>query len=155
MITPLDIEKKEFKKKIRGYCTDDVDDFIFSVRNDFESIYRENIELKEKLESLSGELQKYKNIEDTLQNTLIVAQKASEDLNQSAVKKAEAIVMEAENKRDAIIKDSNDQVVKIKSEYESIRRNFEIYKSRYKNLLEQKLRDIDMNFNIYQEERDE
>ena len=49
MITPIEIENKEFKKGIRGYNQDEVDEFLDMVKEDFEQLYRENLELKEKV----------------------------------------------------------------------------------------------------------
>ena len=48
MITPIEIENKEFKKGIRGYNQDEVDEFLDMVKEDFEQLYRENLELKKK-----------------------------------------------------------------------------------------------------------
>ena len=49
MITPMDIENKEFKKVFRGYKEEEVDEFLDLVKEDFEQLYRENSDLKEKL----------------------------------------------------------------------------------------------------------
>ena len=49
MITPMDIENKEFKKGFRGYNEEEVDEFLDIVKEDFENLYRENLDLKEKL----------------------------------------------------------------------------------------------------------
>ena len=48
MLTPVEIENKEFKKGIRGYREDEVDEFLDIVKEDFENLYRENTDLKEK-----------------------------------------------------------------------------------------------------------
>ena len=49
MITPMDIENKEFKKTFRGYNEEEVDEFLDAVKEDYENLYRENLDLKEKL----------------------------------------------------------------------------------------------------------
>ena len=48
MITPIEIQSKSFKSGM-GYSKADVDSFIQTVAADFESLYRENLELKDKI----------------------------------------------------------------------------------------------------------
>ena len=97
MLTPLDIENIRFQKAVRGYNVDEVDDFLDQLSADYEKIYKENIELKENIESSKRELEHYKSIEHTLQNTLIMAQSASEDIKKIAQQKAEQIIKDAES----------------------------------------------------------
>ena len=58
MITPLDIQNKVFKKGIRGYNAKSVDIFLDEVIEDYEKIYKENIEFKDKINMLSDQLLK-------------------------------------------------------------------------------------------------
>lgn len=97
MLTPLELQKIEFKKKMGGYAKNDVDEIFAVVKGDYETIYKENIKLRDKLEVLEDLVNKYKSMEDTMRDTLIVAQKAADDLNKSAVQKSEAIIKKAES----------------------------------------------------------
>ena len=92
MLTPVEIENKEFKKGIRGYREDEVDEFLDIVKEDFENIYRENLDLKEKIRMYNDQINKYENIEETLKATLITAQTAAEDTCSAANKKAKIIL---------------------------------------------------------------
>ena len=103
MITPMDIENKEFKKGFRGYNEEEVDEFLDIVKEDFENLYRENLDLKEKLKLYQEQVSRYKSIEETLNATLITAQTAAEDTCSAANKKAKIIVEEAELKSKQII----------------------------------------------------
>lgn len=96
MLTPLELQKIEFKKKLGGYAKNDVDEIFAVIAGDYESIYKENIKLRDKLEVLEDLVNKYKSMEDTMRDTLVVAQKAADDLNKSAVQKSEAIIKKAE-----------------------------------------------------------
>lgn len=96
MLTPLEIQKIEFKKKLGGYAATDVDEIFAVIKGDYETIYKENIKLRDRLEVLEDLVNKYKSMEDTMRDTLIVAQKAADDLNRGAVQKAEVIVQKAE-----------------------------------------------------------
>lgn len=96
MLTPLEIQKIEFKKKMGGYSAADVDEIFAVIKGDYESIYKENIKLRDRLEVLEDLVNKYKGMEDTMRDTLIVAQKAADDLNRGAAQKAEAVIQKAE-----------------------------------------------------------
>ena len=71
MLTPIDIENKDFKKSLRGYKEDDVDEFLDIVKEDFETLYRENLDLKEKIKLYQEQVSRYKSIEETLNKTLL------------------------------------------------------------------------------------
>ena len=52
MLTPMDIHNKEFKRGFRGYSEEDVDAFMNNIAGDYEKVYREYCELKERCDSL-------------------------------------------------------------------------------------------------------
>ncbi|MGI5997888.1 MAG: DivIVA domain-containing protein [Lutispora sp.] len=146
MMTPMDIRNKEFKKGFRGYSEEEVDLFIDKVVSDYEKLYKENIELKDKLSSINERLDSYSEIEKTLQSTLIVAQKTSEDIIANARKEADMIIREAEENRKKIIADANQSVIDINREYEELRKQLQIFKTRYKTFLESELNNLDSFF---------
>ena len=87
MITPLDIENKKFAKQMmNGYNVDEVDDFLDELTLDYGKLYKENAELKAQREELDSNVGKYKNIENTIQNTLIMAQKTEDEVKEVAKK---------------------------------------------------------------------
>lgn len=147
MITPLEIQNIEFKKSLRGYKEDDVDEFLDKVMVDFERLYNENSELKEKLEEMNNNIGKYKNIEETLKRTLIVAQNAADELRSNSMKEAELIIQEAKQKIRDMNADANREIKKSQIEYEEVRKEMQIFKTRFKTLLEAQL-ELVLNNNI-------
>ncbi|AUN15437.1 cell-division initiation protein DivIVA [[Clostridium] sordellii] len=143
MLTPVEIENKEFKKGIRGYREDEVDEFLDIVKEDFENLYRENADLKEKIRMYNDQINKYENIEETLKATLITAQTAAEDTCSAAHKKAKIIVEEAELRSRQIIEQANNRVIEIRKEYDSIVKEFKIFRNKFKSLLEDEIRSVD------------
>ena len=73
MITPIDIQAKSFKTGM-GYSKADVDSFFQTVASDFEALYRENLELKDKVNILNDGINHYKSIEKSLQKALVLAE---------------------------------------------------------------------------------
>lgn len=146
MLTPIEIENKEFKKAIRGYKEEEVDEFLDIVKEDFEKIYRENLELKEKLTLYQDQMNKYDNIGETLKATLITAQSAAEDTCSAANRKAKVIVEEADLKSRQIIELANSRVIEIRKEYDTMVKEFKIFRNKFKSLLEDEIRGIDEIF---------
>ena len=135
MLTPLDIENVKFQKALKGYNVDQVDDFLDQLSVDYEKIYKENIELKEQIESSKKEIENYRTIEHTLQNTLIMAQTAAEDIKAIAQQKADQIIKDAESN----VKDSVNELAKqefeLRIKMEETKKQFDMYKARMEALL--------------------
>ncbi len=137
--TPNELQNLTFKKSVRGYSEDMVNEVLDKIIEDYTAYIHENRELKDKLETLNQAIQHYKNIEESLQNTLIVAQQTSEDIKKNGYMKAENIIKEAEIKAQKIINDANQEVIKIKFEYEDTKKKLHVYKSKAEALLHSQL----------------
>lgn len=130
-----EIRNKEFKSGIGGYKKTEVIEFLAEVSKEYEQLYNENIELKDKVTALSDGLQYYKTIEKTLQKALVLAQKTADENYQSAVKKAESIEKEAQVKAHEVIEVAKKDLDTIYRQADDLNRKFELYKSQIKNLV--------------------
>ena len=147
MITPLDIENKKFSKQMmNGYSVEEVDDFLDELVVDYEKNYKELAEANEKIERLTNDLEQYKNLEKTLQNTLVMAQTTAEEVKTVAKQQADQIVNEAKAKAEEIQKEGNetslkkldeiDKQIAIKERrFEEIKKQFDVYKAKMESLL--------------------
>ena len=102
VMTPVELESREFGRTLRGYNSDEVDKFIQRLLKDYEALYRDNQELKDNCEAIRQDLRRYKNLEDSINETLLIAQKAAEDTRNNAVKEAELIIREAKSQANGI-----------------------------------------------------
>lgn len=143
MITPLDIQNKEFKKTIRGYNAKAVDMFLDEIIDDYEKFYKENIELKDKISMLSDQINHYKAMEETLKSTLIVAQTTSEDVVLAARQKSDGIIEDAEITAKKMIEQAREDVRNIKQEYEYLKKEIFVFKTRYRSFIEAQLLSLD------------
>lgn len=136
MITPLDIENKKFSKQMmNGYSVDEVDDFLDELTIDYTKYYKEANELKTKVDELEKSLVQYKNIESTLQNTLVMAQSTAEEVKSIAKQKADQILDEARNSAQKQVDDLNGLITIKQKEYDDIKKQFDIYKAKMESLL--------------------
>ena len=112
-LTPLDIKKQEFKKVMRGYDPVEVDTFMDMMANEFEEVLKQQKEMRDRSIELDTQLKDYKQIEKTLQQTLLQAQEVTGRTYESARKEAEIIVKDAESKAARIVEQANSELVRI------------------------------------------
>jgi len=143
MLTPMDIHNKEFKKVFRGYSEEEVDQFLDEVIESFERLYKENSELKDKITVLNEKVQHYINMEKTLQNTLVLAQNTAEEIVNNAKKKGELIINEAEEQAKKIVEKANQELVKLNIEYEELKKQLQVFRTRFKTLLEAQMESLE------------
>ena len=136
MITPLDIENKKFSKQMmNGYSVDEVDDFLDQLTADYEKAYKSSTELKIRVDELERSLLHYKTIEDTLQNTLVMAQSTADEVKEVARQQAEQILREAEGNARKSVDDLSQEILLKKKELEDVKKQFEVYKAKMESLL--------------------
>lgn len=144
-LTPLDIESKTFTRTVAGYSVHEVKNFVREVLVNYEQLYKENIELSDKINLLNEGIQYYKTIEDTLQNTLILAERTSEETKSTARKRAESIEKEAEIKAQAIINESKNEIYKINKKREELIKQYDASKIQVKYFLKAQLEMTEKN----------
>ncbi len=136
MLTPLDIENKKFQRKMmNGYNVDEVDDFLDEITVDYERLYKENTELRAEIERSKGDLEKYKTIEQTLQNTLVMAQKTADDIKNTAQDEADNIIRSARSKMQESVDELTKESETRKREFAETKKQFDIYRAKMEALL--------------------
>ena len=96
MITPLDIQNKEFSRAVRGYNQEEVDLFLDEIMADYDKLLSENQDLKRQLEETKGKVESYKDTEGAVLKTLEAAKSLMNDISASAEKRASILVKNAE-----------------------------------------------------------
>lgn len=102
MLTPQDIQEKEFSKAVfGGYDMEAVDDFLEQVEADYTALYKDNAVLKQKLKVLVDKVEEYRSTEDAMRMALLTAQRMSDDMMNDTKKKCEEMLANAEREADA------------------------------------------------------
>lgn len=143
MITPLDIQNKEFPKVVRGYKEEEVDGFLDLLTLDLEKILEENRRLKDQVKSLSTEVERYRNSEGTVLKTLEAAKALMGDISTSAEKRAEILLKNAELDAQLIQREAKDSIERLNEELVNTRNRLNIFRTRYRSLLESELEKFD------------
>jgi cell division initiation protein len=102
-LTPLDIQSQSFETGFRGYNRDEVRTYLNVVAEEMETLRSENERLKEEVRRQSSLLAEHHEREQILKNTLVAAQRTSEELKENAKKEAQMVLKEAELSADRLI----------------------------------------------------
>ena len=137
--TPNDLQNMVFKKSVFGYSEDRVNEVLDRIIEDYTIYIKENMEIREKMETINEKLKHYKNIENALRESLLVAQRTGDEVKKNAHEKADNIIKEAEMKAERIIDEAREDVQKMKREYEDIRGQFKVYRSKSESLIHSQL----------------
>ncbi len=135
-LTPLDIHHKEFRRALRGYNEEDVDIFLDEVAEEFERLFKENIDLKEQIERAQSKVQQYEGIEETLQKTLLTAQKSAEEVKGRAVKEAELIIKDAEAKARETLQGILKEREQVQGSFNELKKAEKDFRLKFRSLLE-------------------
>lgn len=121
LLKPLDIADREFKKTLRGYDPLEVDSFLDQIVEDIQ-IYAERLQESERqISQLREKQQGYDQLKETLQDTLVFAQKSAEERTRSAECQAEAILAEARAEAERLLAESRCHTGALRQEVEDLR----------------------------------
>lgn len=141
MLTPVDIENKVFKKsKFGGYDISDVEDFLESVIVDYESLYKENSELKDKINAMQESISYYKSLEEGISQTVENAQSAADEIKEKANKDAEVEIKEMQIEAKEELSRIKDEIRQKEYELEEKQKQMKIYKIKVGSMLEAQLK---------------
>lgn len=143
MITPLEIENKEFSKSVRGYKAEEVDEFLDEIILDLQALLAEREQLKAQVEKLNQDMVQYKKSESSVLNTLESAKKLMNDISESAEKRAEIIIRNAQMDAESIQREARDSVSKLTEEGEKLAVKVSRFRDRYRQLLEDELNQLE------------
>lgn len=135
-ITPLDIQQKRFATQLRGYKPQEVEAFLDLVASEFEEVIKENIALKEELKRKAEKVLELEGREKALQETMITAQRITDDIKQQAKKEAELVLAEAELQAEKIVQNAHGRLVQIVDDINELRRQRTQFESQLKLVIE-------------------
>lgn len=134
MITGIEIRNQQFKKKVRGLDEDEVKNFLMHVAVDYENMYSENAQLRENIQRVQYELEKYRKMEETMNNSLILAQQTAEQLKAGARREANVYLEEAKLK-----------ITRILSVYQDVLKRLNVFNVELKAQLNGQIEMLDKN----------
>jgi cell division initiation protein len=142
-ITPLDISQKQFKKVFRGVDAEEVEAFLALVATEFEALVREANLLRETNQRHVEEIAEYRSRERALQETLVTAQKASEEIRDAARKEAEITLSDAELQAEKIVQAGHARFLRIVDDINELKRQRIQFETALKTIVESHIKLLD------------
>lgn len=144
-ITPQDVQAIKFKKKMGGYNAQEVDEYLDQVADSIQELTQENEDLKKKLSMAGEQLTYLKNLEQTLRDTLITAQRSADETVRNAQKKSESIIRTAEEQGEEIKKKARDEASAVTRNLDTLRVQAQTYARQFRSLMNAQLRLLNEN----------
>jgi len=136
-ISPLDIQQQQFKGKLFGGLNpDEVDSFLQAVAQEMENLNRENALFREQTQKMAAESEVLAQREKDLRETLLAAQRITEEMKSNAQKEADLIIAEAEVKAEKILADAENKLVQLRNDIQELRRQKIQFESSFRSLIE-------------------
>jgi cell division initiation protein len=135
-ITPLDILQKSFSRTLRGYDRAEVEAFLQLVATEFEEAMRELQSLRADATRMDEEIAEFRSRERALQETMVTAQKACEDIRESARKEGEITLAEAELQGEKIVQAAHHKFLKIVDDITELKRQRTAFEAHVRAIVE-------------------
>ncbi len=134
-ITPVDIQHKSFKKALQGYDRTEVDQFLDDIIETLEDDATHNAALEAEIADLRERISHFKAMEESLQNTLLLAQRTADEVKASAHKEADLIKEQARLASEREIATYNDTILEVRREHQRAIEAAEKAKSELRSVL--------------------
>lgn len=143
MLTPLDIQNKQFSKSLRGFRDVEVEEFLALIVRSMEELIQVNIDTTAKLQICEKELDRYKAMERTINEAMILAQRTSEDMIKNANDRSSFIIEQADEQAKKLISDANNEVLNVIKRHEEAKHALQTFQMKFKVLVENQLRALE------------
>ncbi len=142
-VTPLDITQKQFRRVLRGFDPEEVEGFLALVAVEFEALVKETMALREDNQRKAEDLAEHRARERALQETLVTAQRASEEIRESARKEAEITLSDAELQAEKIVQGAHARFLRIVDDINELKRQRVQFEANVRWLVESHLKLIE------------
>jgi cell division initiation protein len=120
-VSPLDLRQQRFRKSFRGYDPVEVASFLAAVADDYEQALRETDRLRQELMRSEAVLSEHREHEKNLQNTMMTAQRLSDDIKAAAELEGKRIIRDAEGRSDFLLEKTQARLEDIQREIDGLK----------------------------------
>lgn len=145
-ITPLDLRKQEFKQSALGLNRDQVHEFLEMVAEEMETLIREKSEAQEEVKDLQTKLDRYSEIEKSMNSALVMARESANQAVKAAEKEAEAVLAQARTEKNALLFSAKDELNAIQNEIRDLKLKRDGFIMNFKTILKTHLEALQAEF---------
>lgn len=146
-LTPLDVRKKkgDFRRAVRGYDAELVDDFLDMVAERLEELVKQNVALTERTEHLQDQVASFREREKALNEALVTAQQLRSEAQAQADREADLVRREAQGQAERIIEEGQRSYRELARQIESLQARKGQFIRAFRTLLERYLSDLEVD----------
>ncbi|HTW83882.1 MAG TPA: DivIVA domain-containing protein [Candidatus Sulfotelmatobacter sp.] len=134
-ITIVDIQHKEFKRSLQGYDRNEVNEYLDEIIETLEDEAQARAALEAEIGDLRERISHFKAMEESLQSTLLLAQRTADEVKAAAHKEADLIRQEARLSAEREIAALGDRIDESRREAQRAQDSAEKAKSELRSLL--------------------
>lgn len=128
---------KKFSTSLSGYNKLEVNSFVNEVTSEYENLLAKLKEQDNEIATLKDELEKYKNMESTLNRAIVVAEDASNQIKRVAREEGKGIIEDAKRNASRIVNDALLKADRIEADAENLKRRVVVFKRRLQNVVDE------------------
>lgn len=134
---------RKFNTSLNGYNKLEVNNFINEVTSEYENMLSKLKRKDEEISRLKQDLEKYQNMENTLNRAIIVAEDASNQIKRVARDEAKGVIEDAKRNASRIVNDALLKADKIEQDAQTLKRRVVIFKRRLRSVVDEQIEFID------------
>lgn len=142
-LSPLEITQREFARKFRGLDPEEVQTFLEQIAEEMTRLLQENADRAAQIQRLEAQVRIHQEREDTLRNTLVTAQKMTEEIKANATREADLLFKEAELKAERLLEQAHRKLAQIQAEIGELARQRDLFAAKLRGLLKTHLELLD------------
>ena len=120
-LTPEDIQSKQFHVRFRGFDVEEVDGFLEQVAENFLMLLEENRTLKAKIETMTQELEVFRQDETSFKNAILSAQKVVDEMKKKSRSEANRVVMQANAEVTQLKDEANREIAALEAKVDQLK----------------------------------
>ena len=120
-VTPLDLRQAKLRVVMRGYDRNEVDALLNEVADDYEQALRETDRLHQEMQRLEAAVTEHREHERNLRNTLLTAQRLSDEIREHAEQESRRVVEDAEARAELILQKTQSRIDEVQREIDSLK----------------------------------
>jgi DivIVA domain-containing protein len=135
-LTPVDVRGQQFHRETFGYNRADVEDFKNRLADEMERLFRERVQLEERLNNMREQLKAYRDREKAINDAVLMTQTVRQDAEDAARRQMELVLQEARVKAEQIVAAARTREIALRRDIDQAHHELSGYLAAFRSLLE-------------------
>ncbi len=137
--TPSEIKNKSFTRTKNGFEPTEVEQYLEQLSQEIERLKEDKKQLENVLQERDAHIKSFKDVEKSVGEAIVSAQRAADETKAAAQKEHDAIIQKAQAEANRIVNDGIEKSRRLSFQTEDMKRQSKIFRSRFKMLVEAQL----------------